>query len=94
MCTFSCVFKLTLLQQAPTEDDESLKNMETLGRENVHAAFFEQVGGGVGSVFDETGIHEVLAHRLCHIAGHREGGRRRRGNHSGGFPGVRPAIGL
>ena len=40
--------------------DEAFKDMEALGRENVDATVLEEIGGRVGRILDETGVHEVL----------------------------------
>ena len=60
--------------------DETFKDVETLGSEDVSATIFEEVRALIGSVFDESSIHEVLTHRLGHIPCHGEG-RRRGGRH-------------
>ena len=40
--------------------DESFKDMETLGCEDVDTTVLEKIGGGISCVLDETGVHEML----------------------------------
>jgi hypothetical protein len=40
--------------------DETFKDVETLGGENVDATVLEKIGGGISCVFDETSVHEML----------------------------------
>jgi len=74
--------------------DEAFQNVEAFGSEHVDTPLLEQVGGSVCGVFDEAGIHEVLAHGLCHIASHGEGGSSGSSNDSRWISGIRPSIGL
>lgn len=72
--------------------DKALENVKALWGELVDTAVLEEVGGRVGRVFDKPCIHEMLAHRLGHIAGHREGRCCRSRDDSRGFSWVRPTI--
>ena len=74
--------------------DEPLEDMKTLWSELVDAAFLEEIGCRIDGVFDETSIHEMLAHGFGHLTRHREGGRRCGGNDTRRFPWVRSTIGL
>ena len=40
--------------------DETFKDVETLGGEDVDATVLKKIGGGVSCVFDETSVHEML----------------------------------
>ena len=73
---------------------ETLKNVETFRSQHIDTTFLEEVGAGIRCVLNQPCVHELLAHRLGHIAGHREGGCGGCGNDAGGFTRVWAAIGL
>jgi hypothetical protein len=74
--------------------DEAFEDMETLWGEHEDATLFEEVRVAVGGIFDEAGVHEVLGHGLCHIAGHGEGGCSGGGNNARRFTGIWAAVRL
>ncbi len=49
---------------------EAFKNVEGFRRQHVNTTFLEKVGAGIRCVLDEPCVHELLAHRLRHVAGH------------------------
>jgi hypothetical protein len=68
--------------------DEAFEDMKAFGGNHVNASIPKGEAAEVRSVFDEVGIHEVLAYPLGHFTGHREGRRRRGGDDAGGVLGV------
>ena len=87
-------YRLKVISIDAVLGNESLQDVESLGCELVCATIFEEVGGRIRCVFNETGIHEVLAHGLGHIAGHGKGRGRRSRHNTCRFSGIRPSIRL
>jgi hypothetical protein len=52
--------------------DEPFKDMETLWCNLEYCSVFESGVGFVGSILDETSIHEVLGNLLGHLTSHGE----------------------
>ena len=73
---------------------ETLKNVETLGSEDVDTTFLEQVRSWIRSILDEASIHELLAHRLCHVTSHGESRCSRGCDDAGGFSRIRSTVRL
>ena len=74
--------------------DESLENVETLGRQHVYALVLEDGVGGIAGVLDEAGIHKVLADALGHVAIHAKSGSGGGGDDATRLVGVGYAVGL
>lgn len=72
--------------------DESLEDVKTLWSELVNSALFEEVGGRINGVLNETGVHKVLAHGFSHLSRHGESRRRGCGDDTGRLPWVGPTI--
>lgn len=56
-----CVPLVRVRANANSLADEAFENMKTLEHQNVDTLVFEEVGGGVGGLFNQLRVHKVLA---------------------------------
>lgn len=64
--------------------DETLENVQPLGRDHKDAALLEHLRTEVGRTLDQVRLEEMLAHAPCHFTRHGERGRRGRGHDARG----------